>query len=101
MQSSPKPKIMCPHCENSFDAGQLPARRLYRTKLGIDVFSCPSCKQGLKIEPTEYMFAKSQIESGEAPEGAGIVGFRESELTPSEKAAQRENRGIFSRIFGR
>jgi hypothetical protein len=100
MQDSPKPKIMCPHCESSFDAEDLSARRLY-TKFSIDVFACPSCNQAFKIEPTEYKSAKSQIDSGSPPEGAGIVGFPESEPTPSEKPAQHGKRGILSRVFRR
>jgi hypothetical protein len=91
---------MCPHCESSFDAGELVARSLY-TKFNIDVFACPSCNQAFKIEPTEYTFVKSQIESGDVPEGAGIVGFPESEPTPSEKPAQHGKRGILSRVFRR
>ena len=94
-----KPNVMCPHCEESFNAGELASRKLGRTKWGIDVFTCPNCNGYIKIEPAEYFYVARQLRAGELPEGVGIVAFKSEDLTPSEKVA-RSSQNPLRRIFG-
>lgn len=79
--------IHCPHCNAIFGAAELPVRRKYRNKYGIDVFTCPECDEPMKIEPTEYILARQQITSGELPEAAAIGAVPESDRLPSEQVA--------------
>ena len=84
---SARPNIHCPYCDAIFSADELPTRRRYRNKYGIDVFTCPECDEPIKIEPTEFMFARQQIMSGELPDDAAIGAAPESDRLPSEQAA--------------
>lgn len=81
-----KPNISCPHCRREVEATNLPKARQYRTQYGIDVFKCPLCGDDFKIEPSEYMFVKSQMEKDELPSDGEIAidGIPTTELTPSE-----------------
>ncbi len=83
------PRVRCPHCEKSFSAGELTSRGLRRSKWGISISACPHCDGHLKIDPAEYIFVTRQLRAGKLPEGVGIVAFKASELTPSEKNTRR------------
>lgn len=90
-QQQIKPDIWCPHCEESFNAGDLASRSVGKTELGVGVFSCPLCNGQIKIEPAEYMLVTKGLRTGEYAQGAGIEAYKSDELTPSERRAMRDH----------
>ncbi len=99
MESSNKPRIRCPHCEEHLEAQRLLTQRRYRNQFGLDVFECPDCHQEFKFEPAEFIVVRDGIEKGEIPTGVAIEGAKTSELLPSEKlAVERDPRSGSKRI---